>query len=98
MAQGKFSVLFSFHAAQRIKQRLNTNVSTRNDVDISQAFFKAKVYRSNDTGRMVEAWASRDTVNRVVLVVDQQSRVVQTVYTGGALNDRPAPFVDSCYA
>lgn len=98
MTQAKKAVLFSFHAAERIKQRLNVTVSTRNDVDISQTFFKAKVYRSNDTGSMVEAWASKDTVNRVVLIVDQQSRVVQTVLIGGALNAYNAPFVDSCYA
>jgi hypothetical protein len=90
-------VMFSFHAAQRMTQRLNVRVPTENDVDISSAFFKAKTYIHHD-GQMVEAWASRDRDNKIVLIVSRQSRVVLTVLLGGVLNDKNAPFVDSCYA
>ena len=95
MAQQK--VLFSFHAAQRMTERIKVKVPTETDVDISSAFFKAKTYQHHN-GQMVEAWASRDTTNKVVLIISRQSRVVLTVLTGGLLNENNTPFVDACYA
>lgn len=90
-------ILFSFHAAERMQQRLRIAVTTRDEVDISSAFFLARTYRHHN-GEMVEAWASKDLANRVVLVISQRTRVVLTVLTGGDLNDRNTPFVDACYA
>lgn len=90
-------ILFSFHAAERMSQRLNIKVPTRQEVDISSAFFKAKTYRHHN-GEMVEAWASKDQSNRLVLIVGQQSGVVLTVLVGSETNGRNTPFVDECYA
>lgn len=89
-------VMFSFHSAERMQQRLQVKVPTEYDVDISSAFFKAKTYQHHN-GEMVEAWASKDRTNKIVLIVGKQSRVVLTVLLGGDITGNNAPFVDSCY-
>ena len=92
------TVMFSFHAAQRMTERLKVKVPTEAEVDIRSAFFKAKTYRDTNRDQMVEAWASKDRTNKVVLIVSQQSRVVLTVLMGEGLNNGQAtPFVESCY-
>jgi len=91
-------VMFSYHAAQRMTERLKVKVPTETDVDISSAFFKAKTYRDTNRDQMVEAWASKDRANKVVLIISQQSRVVLTVLMGEGLNNgQSTPFVESCY-
>lgn len=90
-------VLFSFHSAQRMTERLQVKVPTEREVDISSAFFKAKTYRHHN-GDMVEAWASKDRSNKLVLIIAQQTRVVLTVLIGGELSGRDTPFVDACYS
>ena len=85
-------VMFSFHAAQRLEERLHARVDTRREVNIESAFVKVKTYEHNaKSGVWVEAWVSRDTLNPVVLIIDRRSRVVMTVLTG------TAPFVTECY-
>jgi len=79
-------VLFSFHAAQRMQQRLNTPISTSQEVNISSAFRKNKTYQHTN-GRMVEAWYCIVPDTRIVMVIDQISRVVMTVMTDGAVVD-----------
>ena len=85
-------VMFSFHAAQRIEERLNARVDTRREVDIESAFVKVKTYEHNVKAMLVEAWVSKDIANPVVLIIGKQNRVVMTVLTGSA------PFVTECYA
>ena len=85
-------VMFSFHAAQRLEQRLNARVDTRREVNIESAFVKVKTYEHNaKPGVWAEAWVSRDTENPAVLIIDRRSRVVMTVLVGDA------PFVSECY-
>lgn len=79
-------VLFSFHAAQRMQQRLNTPISTSQEVNITSAFRKNKTYRHTNN-RMVESWYCTIPDTRIVLVIDQVSRVVMTVMTDGAVVD-----------
>jgi hypothetical protein len=85
-------VMFSFHAAQRLEQRLNATVDTRREVNIESSFVKVKTYEHNVKGIMVEAWVSKDIANPVVLIIGKQNRTVMTVLTG------TAPFVAECYA
>jgi len=92
------TVMFSYHAAQRMTERLNITVPTETSVNIREAFFLAKTYRDTNRDQMVEAWASKDRANKVVLIVSQQSRVVLTALMGEGLNNGQAtPFVESCY-
>ena len=79
-------VLFSFHAAQRMQQRLNTPISTSQEVNISSAFRKNKTYQHTN-GRMVESWYCTIPNTKIVMVIDQTSRVVMTVMTDGAVVD-----------
>lgn len=87
-------VLFSFHAAERMQQRLKISVTTKDDVNISSAFFKSKTEFYN--GQICEFWASRDPSTPVVLVVAQSSKVVLTVLLGSELLGKTAGFTDSC--
>lgn len=87
-------VLFSFHAAQRMQQRLKISVPTKDDVNISSAFFKSKTHFYD--GQMCEFWASRDPATPVVLVIAQTSKVVLTVLLGSELLGKTAAFTDSC--
>ena len=87
-------VLFSFHAAQRMQQRLKISVTTKDDVNISSAFFKSKTEFYN--GQICEFWASRDSSTPVVLVIAQDSKVVLTVLLGSELLGKTASFTDSC--
>ena len=86
-------VLFSFHAAQRMQQRLKISVPTKDDVNISSAFKLS--HTSWYDGQMVDLWASRDPATPVVLVVAKDSRVVLTVLVGSEISGRNAPFADS---
>jgi hypothetical protein len=82
-------VIFSYHAGQRISERVNTQVPTNREVDISSAFVHKHSYL-HDRGFMVEAWASPDLDNKCVLIVNPKTRVVLTVMTTG-------PVVTACY-
>jgi len=62
-----------------MRQRLNITVDPKQEVDISQTFKLARTYRHYN-GEMVQAWVARDPAITVVLIVDQQSGVVITVY------------------
>lgn len=73
------TIVFSFHAVERMRQRLNINVDPKQEVDISSTFRLARTYRHYN-GNMVQAWVARDPATTVVLIVDQQSGVVLTVY------------------
>ena len=83
-------VLFSFHAAQRMQQRLNTPISTREEVNISTAFRLNKRYTCPRNGA-VESWHCTMPGTRIVMVIGSQTRVVLTVMTEG-------PVVDAVYA
>ena len=82
-------VLFSFHAAQRMQQRLKTPISTRDTVDISSAFRKNRSYTCPRNGA-VESWYCNIPGTRIVMIIGAQTRVVLTVMTEG-------PVVDSIY-
>jgi hypothetical protein len=80
-------VRFSFHAAQRMTERLNSKVDTNMDVDISRVFKKVNTYKCQNKGIMVEAWINPDRNNKLVMVVAKDSRVVLTVMTQGHVVD-----------
>lgn len=80
-------VLFSFHAAQRLNQRFGSNISTRTEVDISQAFMKVGQPYKHDNGTMVQAYVPRDTTVRMVMIVTCDSRVAMTVMSEGHVVD-----------
>lgn len=80
-------VLFSFHAAQRMSQRLNTNIRTDNEVNISSAFKLSKTYTDLNTNEQVESWYCTIPGQRIVLLIGARSRVVTTVMTQGNVVD-----------
>jgi hypothetical protein len=82
-------VLFSFHAAQRMTQRLKTRISTDSEVNISTAFKLNKRYTCPKNGA-VESWYCTIPGTRIVMVIGAQTRVVLTVMTEG-------PVVDAVY-
>ena len=82
-------VLFSFHAAQRMQQRLKTPISTREEVNISTAFRLSKRYTCPKNGA-VESWYCTIPGTHIVMVIGAQTRVVLTVMTEG-------PVVDAIY-
>jgi hypothetical protein len=82
-------VLFSFHAAQRMSQRLKTRISTDSEVNISNAFKLNRKYNCPKNGA-VESWYCTIPGTRVVLIIGAQTRVVLTVMTEG-------PVVDAVY-
>ena len=84
-------VMFSHHAVQRCNQRLNINIPRSNEVNIEDAFQHAATFRHATTNRMQEAWITRDLSKRVVLIIDQENRVILTVMTEG-------PYVEKLYA
>ena len=84
-------VLFSFHAVERARTRLNVNIPSRShEVNIESTFRLAETFRHQGTNRMQEAWISKDPSKRVVLIVDKADRLVTTVMTDG-------PYVDTLY-
>lgn len=90
-SKGKKTVIFSFHAAERLSQRFNTRISTRNDVDISQTFKPIGNARRHHTdGYMYQAYIPKDPSVRLVLLVNIEGNVVMTVMSEG-------PIVDACY-
>jgi hypothetical protein len=91
-------VLFSFHAAERMKQRLNIDVSTKFEVDISSNFVKSHSYIHETNNNVCVAFCNKDKSMPIVLVVDKQSRIVRTVYLGRKLVNTNTPFVNECYA
>ena len=91
-------VVFSYHAAQRMSERLNIRVDYNREVDISANFKLVKTYKHEVHQNMVEAWISKDRSNPVCLIVSQVSSVVLTVLLGSKLAGRSAPFVDSLYS
>lgn len=82
-------VLFSFHAAQRMSQRLNTSISTKDEVNISSAFRKTRTYTCPKNGT-VESWYCTIPGTRIVMIIGAATRVVLTVMTEG-------PVVDAVY-
>jgi hypothetical protein len=82
-------VLFSFHAAQRMQQRLNTPISTKDEVNISSAFRKNLSYTCPKNGA-VESWYCTIPGTRIVMIIGAKTRVVLTVMTEG-------PVVDAIY-
>jgi hypothetical protein len=82
-------VLFSFHAAQRMSQRLNTKITTQAEVNISDAFKLNSKYTCPKNGA-VESWYCTIPGTRVVLIIGAKTRVVLTVMTEG-------PVVDAVY-
>jgi hypothetical protein len=79
-------VMFSFHAAQRMSQRLNTKITTQAEVNISDAFKLNRKYNCPKNGA-VESWYCTIPGTRVVLVIGAQTRVVLTVMTEGHVVD-----------
>ena len=94
----QMKVLFSFHSADRMKQRLNIDVSTKYEVDISSAFIKSHTYFHEATSVKCAAFVHKDKSTPVVLIVDVQKRIVMTVLLGQKLTNINTPFVDECYA
>lgn len=82
-------VLFSYHAAQRMSQRLKINVSTESKVNISSAFAKSKTY-THTNGRLVTSWYCTIPGQRIVLIIDNESHMVMTAMSEG-------PVVDAVY-
>ena len=82
-------VLFSFHAAQRMSQRLDTKITTDSEVNISSAFKLSRRYTCPKNGA-VESWYCTIPGTRIVLVIGAATRVVLTVMTQG-------PVVDTVY-
>jgi hypothetical protein len=82
-------VLFSYHAAQRMSQRLKTRISTESEVNISTAFKMNKCYTCPKNGA-VESWHCTIPGTKIVMIIGAQSRVVLTVMTEG-------PVVDAVY-
>lgn len=80
-------VLFSFHAAQRINQRFNSRITTRDEVDISSAFMKVGQPYRHDNGTMVQTYVPRDLSVRMAMIVTCDSRVVMTVMSEGHVVD-----------
>jgi hypothetical protein len=83
-------VMFSFHAAQRLNQRLGTRISTEHDVDISTAFRKVGEAYRHYNGAMVQSYVPRDTSVRMLMIVSVDTRCVLTVMAEG-------PVVDAVY-
>jgi hypothetical protein len=79
-------VLFSYHAAQRMQQRLKTDISTKDEVNISTAFRLNRRYTCPKNGA-VESWYCTIPGTRIVMVIGAQNRVVLTVMTEGAVVD-----------
>jgi|688.fasta_scaffold70985_7 hypothetical protein len=95
-------VLFSFHAKQRMQERLQINVSTTQEYDLTKLnFVKSHSYLNtsiaNDSNTYI-AFCFNDKSMPIVLAVDKNTRVVTTVYLGKKLAKLNAPFVDTCYA
>jgi membrane-bound inhibitor of C-type lysozyme len=80
-------VKFSYHAAQRMSERLNAKIDVNKDVDISRIFKKVKTYKCENKGIMVESWINPDRNNKLVLIVAKDSRVVLTVMNTGHVVD-----------
>lgn len=91
-------VLFSFHSAQRMKQRLNIDVSTKYEVDISSAFTKSHTYQHTSMQTTCVAYVHKDKSMPVVLIIDAKTRIVMTVLLGKKITNLNAPFVNECYA
>ena len=91
-------VLFSFHSAERMKQRLNITVSTKHEVDVSSAFTKSHVYKHETLNVACIALIHNDKSMPIVLIVNSVSRIVMTVLLGKKITNQNAPFVDECYA
>ena len=79
-------VLFSFHAAQRMSQRLNTKITTEAEVNISSAFKLARRYTCPRNGA-VESWYCTIPGTRIVMIIGAATRVVLTVMTEGHVVD-----------
>jgi len=91
-------VLFSFHSAQRMKERLNLDVSTKYEVDISSAFTKSHTYQHTSMQTTCVAYVHKDKTMPIVLIIDLQKRIVMTVLLGKKITNQNAPFVNECYA
>jgi hypothetical protein len=83
-------VIFSYHAAERMQQRLNTPISTDKEVNITTAFKKSRSYTCPQNGA-VESWYCTIPGTKIVMIIGAKSRVVLTVMTQG-------PIVDAVYA
>ncbi len=82
-----------------MKQRLNLDVSTKYEVDISSAFTKSHTYLHETTNVKCVAYVHNDASMPVVLIIDVQKRTVMTVLIGKKLSiAKSTPFVDTCYA
>lgn len=82
-------VAFSYHAQQRIQQRLGISIPKDAEVDISSVFRKGRVYQHTN-GNWVETWYHHDRTHPCVMIVERDSRAVLTVMTEG-------PVVDAVY-
>jgi len=95
----QMKVLFSFHSAERMKQRLNLDVSTKYDVDISSAFTKSHTYKHTSMqDTTCVAYVHKDKTMPIVLIIDAKTRIVMTVLLGKKITNQNAPFVNECYA
>lgn len=71
------SVLFSYHAAQRLKERLGISVSTDREYNIANSFIHSKTYFHHTLKVLVESWIA--TNKEIALIVAKDSRVVLSV-------------------
>jgi len=83
-------IRFSNHAAQRMTERLNRNVNINMLVDISTMFKFSGKFIHDKTGKRGEYWFCKDPKNRIVLVIDTETKIVVTIMTQG-------PVVDAIY-
>ena len=72
-------VLFSFHSAQRMKERLNLDVSTKYEVDISSAFTKSHTYQHTSMQTTCVAYVHKDKKIPIFIIIDFQNRIVINV-------------------
>lgn len=90
-------VYFRDHAAKALAKRLSINIAVNSRIDISKNFTFAQKYLHREKRIMCEAYCYNDLRNKVVLIVAQCNDDVMTVYIGGDLSERNAPFVDTMY-
>lgn len=89
---------FTKHAAERFSQRLNITIKQDQRVNISSAFTLAKTYISDKSGRQVEAWCFNDITQKMVMIIDSQTRDVVTVYLGSLDDVYGSNVIAGCYA
>ena len=71
-------VLFSYHAAKRLKQRLGVSVATDREYHIANSFIHSKTYLHHTLKILVESWIDAQE-KKVALIVAKDTRVVLSV-------------------